>query len=268
MVSIYDFTDFRAYLKAWLAARPKRGRGESRRWAQKLGVSSTMISQVMSGGKPLSLELALELIEALGLSEREGDYFLLLVELDRAGSARLQARARKRIQAAQALAREISHRIQRDHELSPETKAIYYSSWHYTGIRNLTAVPGHQDAESIAERLRLSRVAVAQAIDFLLAHGLLVSNKTGLIPGPAWTHLDARSPIVASHHRNWRLRACERTSAPTADDLFFTSPMSLSVEASAQIRKQVLALIEAAQKIAGPSDSEVVRCLNLDWFEY
>lgn len=51
-------------------------------------------------------------------------------------------------------------------------------------------------------------------------------------------------------------------------DLFYTCPMSLSAEATLQVRELLLKSIQEALKIVGPSPSEEVRCLNIDWFSY
>jgi hypothetical protein len=52
------------------------------------------------------------------------------------------------------------------------------------------------------------------------------------------------------------------------ESLHFTSPMSLSEEAAADIRRILLSAIERAQKAARPSAPETVRCLNIDWFDF
>jgi hypothetical protein len=52
------------------------------------------------------------------------------------------------------------------------------------------------------------------------------------------------------------------------EDLFFTQPMALSKEAAEKIRLMLPGIIEQIHAISGPSDSEVVRCFNIDWFEY
>lgn len=51
-------------------------------------------------------------------------------------------------------------------------------------------------------------------------------------------------------------------------DLFYTAPMSLSKEVAERIRTQLPELIKQIIDQVGPSESEVVRCLNIDWFEY
>lgn len=51
-------------------------------------------------------------------------------------------------------------------------------------------------------------------------------------------------------------------------DLFYTCPMSLSKTDAELIRQKLLATIEEAVKILGPSPSETTQCLNIDWFEF
>lgn len=53
----------------------------------------------------------------------------------------------------------------------------------------------------------------------------------------------------------------------TDEDLYYTGPMALSNEAATEIRKKLVDLVEKATRIAAPSDSEILRCLNIDWFK-
>lgn len=268
MMSIFEFSDYRAFLRGWIKARPKNGRGELRRMADALNVNPSLLSQALSGSKSLSLEMAAELAEYLSLTDKESDYFLTLVEFERAGSVKLRKHLKARIEAAQKEASRIAGRVHVDRELSNETKSIYYSSWVYTGIRNLVAVKGFGDIAHLSARLQLPKAAVSRAVEFLLEHGLCRMEKGQLTYGPAWTHIPADSPLVVKHHHNWRLRALTKMDDPSEENLFFTGPMSLSAEAAESVRKLLPGWIEKVQKIAGPSTSETVRCLNIDWFEY
>lgn len=135
MKSIFEFTDYRDYLNTWIDAQNIKGCKSQ--IAQAMGISSTMISLILRGDKHLSPEQATELIEFMGLNDREGDYLLLLVDLGKSGSHKLSQRLKNKIKESQKEAQQISKRIKKDKELSDEAKAIYYSSWTYTGIRNL-----------------------------------------------------------------------------------------------------------------------------------
>lgn len=50
-------------------------------------------------------------------------------------------------------------------------------------------------------------------------------------------------------------------------DLYYTGPMALSHDAADKIRKLLVELVEKATKTAASSDSEVLRCLTIDWFK-
>lgn len=51
-------------------------------------------------------------------------------------------------------------------------------------------------------------------------------------------------------------------------NIFYTGPMSMSHVVVEQVRNDILKLVERVYERVGPSSSETVRCLNLDWFEY
>ena len=84
--------------------------------------------------------------------------------------------------------------------------------------------------------------------------------------GPQVTHMGHDSPFVNRHHANWRLKGLQYLENLSDNDLFCTGPMALSKEAAKSIRKSLVELIERSTKSAANSDSEVVRCLNIDWF--
>ena len=55
--------------------------------------------------------------------------------------------------------------------------------------------------------------------------------------------------------------------ADDSKNVFYTGPGALSHEAAAQMQKMILNFIQEYHKVSGPSESETVRCLNIDWFE-
>jgi len=267
--SIFSFISYSEYLRWWIALRPKGGRGEMAKMAAAAGVSPALFSQIMSSDRQFTTEGGLALAEYLALGEKETDYFLLMIDFERAGTAKLKTRILSRLKDQQAASAKISNRIKRDGELSSETRATYYSSWTYTAVRNLTAVKGFQSVDAIAERLALPRPIIARVIEFLLEAGLCrTGDQGGITYGPSWTHVGSDSRLVNKHHQNWRLRALTRMEAGRDEDLFFTSPMSLSHEVAKEIRDMLPTVIEGVQKRVGPSESETVRCLNIDWFDY
>lgn len=268
MTVIFEFRSYREYLEAWIVGLGTRAHGARGRIAAALGVSSSLVSQIFKGEKTLTPDQASDLADFLGLGDLESEYLHLLVDFERAASHRFRAKLEKKIAQARERSRKIGSRVPRAKELTDEQRAIYYSSWLYTGVRNLSAVPGMDDAESIAAHLRVEPAVVKRVLRFLLEQGLCREDSGKITYGPASTHVDRDSPFVNKHHQNWRFRAIHQMDRRHDADVFFTSPMSLSRAAIAQIRDEVPNFIQKVMKISGPSDSEAAACLNLDWFEY
>lgn len=266
LISVFEFEDYRLFLNTWIDAQSTKGlKG---RLAEALGVSSTLVSLILKGDKHLSAEQGTEAIEFLGLQEKEADYFLLLVELGRAGTMKLQNRLRQKIAHSKKESQQLNKRLKKDLELNETQKAIFYSSWIYTGIRNLSALEQFHDVTSIAARLNLPPGTVNKALEFLIENGLCQIEADKITYGPAYTHVGNDSPFVNKHHQNWRVRGFQNMDARDEKNLFYTCPMSLSKETAEQVRTLMLNSIQEILKMVGPSKSEEVFCLNMDWFKY
>lgn len=290
-MSVYETLDYREFVRGWVSSRPGGGRGLYRQMAEFLGVSTTLVSQVLSpqqakrtsrqtgaaqaqalsatSEKHFSLENAVDLAEFMALGERETEQFMLLVEYARAGSFKYRERLKKRIQKSQASAQRLSERLEKDRILSDHESATYYADWTYTAITHLMACDASLSLDQLADRLHLPRAVVAKSFSFLVDTGILVAKATGGFDvGPKLTHIGSDSPLVNKHHQNWRLKGFNQMIQKQEDDLYYTAPMSLSHETAKQIRAELPAFIERIVKLVGPSPSETVRCLNLDWFSY
>lgn len=267
-MNIYNFTNYHAFLNSFLKSLPKQGHGKLRQWAYALDVSTTLLSQIMKGKKSLSLELADALAQEMGLSKNETEYFFLLVQLERAGTVRLKNYFKQKVSEAQEASRQLKNRIQNVQGLSNEIKAQYYSSWAYSGVRNLLPCREIKTLDEVSERLKLPRAFVSEIAQFLLQAGLIIENGKRWDSGVNSTYLPPDSALISKHHQNWRMRAMQKMDIPLSEDLFYTSPMSLSEDMSRKLRKYLVDVIEEFHSKADPTPSEGVRCLNIDWFEY
>lgn len=265
---MFEFTNYRKYLTTWIASQGVRSYGLKGKLSLALGISSSLFSQVLKGEKSFTPDQTSDLCDYLGLNEIESDFFHLLVEKDRAGNPRYREKIERKLKLLQQQSQKIGRRVPRDKELSDEQKAIYYSSWLYTGIRNLTAIPKFQNTETIAEHLRCEPQVVIKVLRFLLENGLCKEDSGHITYGPAGIHIDKESPFVNKHHQNWRFQAINNMERKRENDIFFTAPMSLSFRAYEEIRKLIPTVIQQVMKISGPSDSETAMCLNIDWFGY
>lgn len=266
--TIFTYNDYKKYFNSWVEQQPKSGYGEYRRVAQALNLSTTMISQVFKAEKHLSMEMAADLCDYLNLNEDETDYFLLLVEYQKAGSFKLRSKLERQLKKAQEKAAKLESKVKKDIELSEQDKTIYYSSWVFQAVRLLTDIEGISDVEEIANRLNLPKNLIQKVVQFLLEANLCKREKGILKMGPAITHISAKSPMVSRHHLNWRLRGYQQMTFNDEKNFFATVPMVLSSELADKLRQELPQFIQTIAAEVGPSKSEVVRCLNIDFFEF
>lgn len=267
-VSVFDFQDYREFIKAWINSHGVEKRGLKSELALVMGVSSSLMSQVLKGDKDLSPEQAAEAAGHFAFSELESDYWFAMIEKDRAGTVKLRQRSERKMRQLHEQAKILSRRIRKDVVLSEEIKAIYYSTWIYSGLRNLSSLPEMKEVNDLAKRLKIPPLLAAEMVHFLLQNGLCKTDEKGLTYGPAQTFLEKESPYVLNHHRNWRQRALEVMELRREKDFFFSSPLSLSRKVAEDLRGQIAAFLQQVFSQTGPSPSEVVACLNLDWFDY
>lgn len=266
-MDIFEFDDFKLYLRKLIANLPKAGHGQNKRFAEAAGVSTAFFSQILSGKRQISIEQASLLTDFLGLSDLRADYFLLLVELDRAGNESLRKRLRVRKSQLKKSAALISKRFTSTTEVGEKDQPIYYSDWIYIAIQQLTAIEEFQTEFAIAEKLNLSLKKVREVTDFLKSTGLCVEKSGRLMIGPARLHLSPQSPWIKQHHSNWRLRSLEEFNKEDPAKLFYSSPMTLSKNDYEKIRALLVSTIQSVAEIVDPSPSEELVCLNIDWFK-
>ncbi len=255
-------------MKDWVKNQPNGGRGIYSKIAESLRTSNAAISQIINDDRDLSLEQAAELAEFIKLNNDESDFLILLVEYGRAGSEKLKKRKLSRINTEQTKQKDLINSVPKDVTLTDDIKAIYYSSWVYTGIRNFIATAEDKSVDQLAQRFNINPEKLTQIIQFLVQHQLLLNQNGRLAVGPRKTHLESTSPWIIKHHQNWRFKSIERMQNQDQRDFFYSAPMSLSKELAEKIRLQLPDLIKQIVTEVGDSKSEVIRCLNLDWFEY
>lgn len=262
-MSIFDFEDYREFLRTYLS-------DESvirKHLLSATGISSSFLTQVLSGTKQLSSDQGYEVALYAGLTERETDYFLLLIDLGKAGSHKLQQRINGKIKQLQSEAFKVSAKVSSNIQLTEEQKAIYYSNWIYSAVRNLIPTQTNLTATDIAKKLNVPEVRIESAIQMLIDFGLLSKTDSGLRHKQGYTHLGSAHPLIFRHHQNWRQRAIQRMDHYNDNHLHYTCPMAISMESAKQLRIQLLESIKTVNQSL-QADADVAFCLNIDLFEY
>jgi len=95
---------------------------------------SADVSQVLNDRYHFSLEQAEAATQFLGLSQDESRCFILLVEIQRAGTPSLKQYFLKQLAELRELHLMIKERIGVSSALTEHHQTIYYSFWHYAAV--------------------------------------------------------------------------------------------------------------------------------------
>ena len=263
--NVFDYEDYKTYLRDRFETSGKT-RGLRTRLAEMLHCKNAFISKVLSGEFHFSLEASLQISEFLGHTTEEQDYFLLLVQHARAGSKALELHFERKLKAIRERRQLVRSRIKAGRALNEREQSIYYSSWLYAAIHTLASIPTLQTREALARHLAVPLEEIDLCLEFLIEAGVLVQKSGRLQIGSAQIHLGRNSPMIKSHHSNWRVRAIQALDQRSQTALHYSSVISLSQADWARVRELLLKSIQGVDEITGPSREEVALAFSLDLF--
>lgn len=204
--NVFDYLDYRAFLRDHYAFQKGLGRGFSyRAFSRRAGLRSpNYLKLVMDADRNLSGEMAPRFAKACGLTGEAAMYFLDLVTFNQATTAADRNAAYERLTTFKRYRQ--AHRLEMAH-------AAYHSTWYLPAIRELAARADFDpDPSWVAARLR-PPIAVAdarRALDALFQLGLLETDESGRVKqgealvttGPQTTSLH-----IGNYHRTMMERA-------------------------------------------------------------
>lgn len=267
---VFEYSDYKKYVLERVESTPEAGRGQWTKIARHLRAPLSTISLVFRGDRDLTPDQASDLCVYFGLTARETDYFLCLVDLARASTRSLQENLRRRMRLIREEAGEVKNVVTVNRVLSENEKYVFYSDWYYSAIRLLTSVEGFGDPTEISEHLGLPIERVNEVVQFLLSTGLCVQANGQIRMGARSTHIGAEDPLVFRHHRNWRAVALDRLNRRQSlekNEISLTYPCSISESAMEKIKKEILLAIERIDAETEKSSEDLVAYLNLDFLK-
>jgi uncharacterized protein (TIGR02147 family) len=264
-MNLESIDSYCSFVREFLHRKSPKQRGQIAKLAEHLGVHPTFVSQVLSGAKHFSLEQSFAVTTFFELTETEQKYFLLLVQKDRAGTKELRKYFENELSNLRKDLLLVSKRLPKHRDLTEEHKAIFYSSWLYSGVRLFCSVGDGQTIENVVERFRIGRIKAASILGFLVEVGLCTKEGENYRLGSQHTHVESTSPFSNRHHMNWRNKALQLHENKTVEELVLTAPMSISVKDFQKIRESLLNCIKENFEIAKDSSAEEIAFLNIDF---
>lgn len=263
---LFSYQNYQLYLRDFfrqeVPQKPKRAD-----LARRLNCQSSFISQVFNSKAHFSLEHAILVTEFLDLDPDERRYFMLLLQLAKAGSAELKAFLQEELNKIRQQAEVIKINLQVKGELSDDDQTIYYSHWWYSAIHILVAFPTVQSVDDLRRCLKLPKSTIAEALQFLLERGLVNKKEGKLEIGKTRIHLGSKSRNITRHHMNWREKMIEVLAARNPDNLHFTGVIGISKAGADALRMQIMNLLKKAEETVEKTKEEAAYVFLLDFFE-
>lgn len=197
---VYDYLDYRAFLRAYYEAKKGNDRGFSFRVFSRLaGVkASNHLKLVMDGKRGLPEATARRYAQAMGLHGDEMEYFCDLARFNQAVSPSERSALYRRLTGFRGY-RDVQ-RLELEH-------AAYHANWYIPAIRELAARPGFVDDPAwIAAELMppISKAEAKRALTTLFSLGLLHKQPDGTVTQAEAVAATAPETVgvhVANYHR-------------------------------------------------------------------
>lgn len=253
-INVFQYTDYREYLKVYFAERKKNDPKFSHRYlSRRLGLTTpNFIMLVMQGKRNITQPMAFRISGEFKHNPKETEYFETLTRFAKAETTSEKDRYFTRIMAL---------RKTTNVDKIDEQQYEYYSNWYNLAIRELVTYPDFKgDYKWLSKKLvpRITETQAKRSVDLLLKLGLIqkkgttYSRKSVLIStGPQVTSL-----AVANFHRTMAGRAAEAMDIIPKEERNMTAwTVNISQqgferikEAVAECRKKILAIAETEKE--------------------
>lgn len=263
--AIYGFSEYRDYLK-WALSAEQLGRGGRQNVATFLRCQPSFISQVLSGRNDLSLEHAYRLNLFFKHSKAESEYFMLLVQIGKAGSVELKNFFLEQLERARRENLQVGKVVQ-NLELNEANILRYFSSFLSVASHLLVSIPAYQSEKALREKLGASERDLGDALDFLEGAKLIKRIGEKIVTGEAHIHIRKTSPYAAFASQQIRLHMLQLQNIRNDKSLLFGTHFTISKQGLARVRQKMLDFIgELNQEIAA-ADPESMCTIVLDLHE-
>jgi uncharacterized protein (TIGR02147 family) len=265
-MSVFEYQDYRVYIQDRVKNLHKGGRGVKAKLAEYLGVNSTLISQILSGDKDFTIEQAKKSTDFFGLSKLDSDYFILLVQIQRAGTFDLKQYFIEKAAQVKKESLKLSKRMSAKKSLTDLEKSVFYSSKLYSSIHLFTSIKEGKTLEEIETKFKLTRVRANEIVLFLLNAGFISESMGVYRMEEKFTHLEKGSPFLLNHHTNWRVTAIDKAENLSEEEMMYTGNLSLSRSDFLKVREELVAALQKIIKTVQASPAEELANLNIDLF--
>lgn len=263
---IFSFNSYKEAMGYYLVEKARWG--QMTRAAEFLGCQVSFLTRIIKDKLQLTPDHAFNLADFLGFNADEKNYFLVLVDFERAADPKYKSHLKANLEQLKKKNESISERTNRGHLSSEAFKANYFSSWIYTALHFMVSIPKYQKIEEICTRLNLKKNITLKHLDELKEQGLVDSSKDNNWEFKSGNfHLNKNSPLVICHHQNWRTRAIIDAQDFSNESIHFTAVYTLSENDTLKLKEMMLEFISSANRVVQTSENEECVAICCDFFK-
>jgi uncharacterized protein (TIGR02147 family) len=267
MESLFAYTDYRRYIEDYYQEKKRANKHFSLRMlADRCGFKARdYLMRVMRGDRNLSPEGADKLSIFFEFSEKQSEYFKILIQFNQASTTAEKELAYRRLSEIQKYG--AHQKLRRD-------QFEYLSAWYHSALRSLLPVIDFRDDWEKAARLLDPPITAKQAkdsVELLLRLGLLHKDGRGrysVAERALSTGDEVSSLAVAGFHKatmELAKRSVDWHPASARDISGIT--MSISQESFRRIKSEIRSFRKKIMSIAsGDTGEDLVYQLNLHFF--
>lgn len=263
-MDVFSYNEYRAFIHDWEVHQTDRG--IRNRLAQAAQCSPSWITRVLAGSVQLTPDQAFGIANLFHLNENELDYFLLLVDLERAATLILKKRIQKKLDLLKKESQKIASSVKSDFSINEENAARYYSSWVYSAI-HVACMIKPQNVEELSNMLNLAGNIVSLRIKDLKEMGLLKIDGSRWSANMVSVHLPSTHPSSLNTHTSWRNRTIQLFHEGHDKGLHYSAVHCLSQKDIETVRKLLKKNILTCRDIIEKSPAEALGVLCMDWYE-
>lgn len=229
---------------------------------------ATFIAKVLSGRAEFSVEQALAFCDHVALSEFERQFFLELLQLERAADQRTKTFFAARVDSLRQARLEVTRRLGSKEIPMSEVQSEYYGSWIPQFIHILCQTEGKHSTASIAASMNLPLPVVENTVRALIEGGIIASQNGFLSSQMDFVHLPDKSNLITQMHQQWRLKTAADMSRQIASKSFhFSALMSIDRQTVDKIKAILSESILNVKSDVATAKSQEIYFIGVDFYK-
>ena len=262
-MNVFSYKNYLEILQESLKSNQET-RGFHGQLAKAADMHPSYLSRILHGSIHLTPDQAAGLCEFWKLNHDESQYFLTLVNWERAGSPLLKKRLAAELKNIKAQHEDLGAQLPAE-KIDNLKENLYYSAWYFSAVHVLLTIPEFQTEVAIAGKLNLPMLQVRKILESLEQWQLVQKVKNKWEPTKNNVHLANHSWMSGFHHTNWRTKMCDKIQFQNPEDLHYTGVHSLSRNDFKKIKDLLTDALVNVDKTVRPSKEEELCCLVIDW---